>query len=114
MKKLVFALVVIALLLSACAPPDPVIIVVTATAEPTAPVVIEPTATLQPTYGGHTKAWCDAAWGMLEDEMGEEMSSEMKMLAVMMLSNQDWATGSVSQTLKECINGGWTGWAGWR
>ena len=109
MKKLVFALVVIALLLSACAPPDPVIIVVTATAEPTA--TMEPTAPHE-TYGGNSKVFCDTAWEMLEEEA--EMTSEEKMLAVIMLSNQSWTAGSVSQLLKECINGGWTGWAGWR
>ena len=88
MKKMVFVLVLLALLLSACGG--------------TTRHGVEVQAPKK--YGGHTGTDCALNWDHLEVEAGDEGR------IVNLILNTKHAPDSVGAALEECINGGWTGW----
>ena len=88
MKKLVFVLVVITLLLAACGGTTRHGVKVRA----------------PKMYGGHTGAECALNWDHGDVDAGDEA------FIVNLILNTKHAPDSVGAALEECINGGWTGW----
>ena len=88
MKKLVFTLVVIAILLAACGGPT------RHGVEVRAPKM----------YGGHIREECALNWDSMDVDPGDEG------FIVNLILNTKHAPDSVGATLEDCINGGWTGW----